>query len=69
MSMLSFTSRIAAKLRDVPRDVLISFATRIIRMINYGAIAPVFFLYLSALGFSTTLIGTPTPLVQCANPV
>ena len=40
-----------------PRDVTIAFLTRALRMFNYGAIAPVFFLYLTELSFSEQSIG------------
>jgi MFS family permease len=40
-----------------PRDVVIAFLTRAIRMVNYGMISPVFFLFLNARGFSPTKIG------------
>lgn len=36
------------------RESLTLFATRTFRMFGYGAIAPVFFLYMVSLGFSTT---------------
>ena len=38
-------------------NVRVAFVTRSIRMVNYGAIAPVFFLYLDAQGFSSVLTG------------
>ena len=38
-------------------NVRVAFLARSIRMANYGAIAPVFYLYLDALGFSSVLIG------------
>ena len=40
-----------------PRDVVLAFLTRFLRMFNYGAIAPVFFLYLTELAFSEQSIG------------
>lgn len=39
------------------RDGIISFFTRILRMFNYGAIAPVFFLYCLKIGLSELQIG------------
>jgi hypothetical protein len=42
---------------NLQMNVNISFATRAIRMLNYGAIAPVFFLYLEELGYSATDTG------------
>jgi MFS family permease len=41
----------------LPYDGLISFLTRFLRMFNYGAIAPVFFLYMLELGFSEVETG------------
>ena len=40
-----------------PRDVVLSFLTRFLRMFSYGGIAPVFFLYLTELAFSEQSIG------------
>ncbi len=42
----------------LPLDGLVAFATRALRMFNFGAIAPVFFLYCLALGFSEVATGT-----------
>lgn len=36
----------------LPYDGVLAFVTRFLRMFNYGAIAPVFFLYMVELGFS-----------------
>lgn len=41
----------------LPYDGVLSFVTRALRMFNYGAIAPVFFLYLLELGYSEVSIG------------
>ena len=48
----------AALACGLPLDGLVAFATRALRMFNYGAIAPVFFLYCLALGFSEVQTGT-----------
>ena len=42
----------------LPYDGLVAFATRALRMLNYGAIAPVFFLYCLQLGLSEVETGT-----------
>lgn len=42
----------------LPFDVWGSFLTKALRMVNYGAIAPVFFLYCTKLGFDEVIIGT-----------
>ncbi len=58
---MTTTSTSAAPLRalafGLPYDGLVAFATRALRMLNYGAIAPVFFLYCLALGFSEVSTG------------
>lgn len=41
----------------LPRDGVLAFATRILRMFNYGAIAPVFFLYCLEIGISEVQTG------------
>ena len=44
-------------------NVCIAFLTRCIRMVNYGAISPVFFLYLSKLGYSSLDTGLLLTLI------
>ena len=48
----------AAAAFGLPLDGLVAFATRALRMFSYGAIAPVFFLYCLALGFTEVATGT-----------
>jgi hypothetical protein len=47
----------AGSVCGLPYDVFISFACRFLRMFNYGAIAPVFFAFMSTRGFSATQTG------------
>ena len=42
----------------LPYDGLLSFGTKALRMFNYGGIAPIIFLYLIEVGYSTVEIGT-----------
>jgi hypothetical protein len=39
-------------------DGVAAFVTRFLRMFNYGALAPVFYLYLTRIGFSSIKSGT-----------
>ncbi|KAM0786412.1 hypothetical protein ACM66B_001877 [Microbotryomycetes sp. NB124-2] len=41
-----------------PRDVLLLYASRVVRMIAFGAIAPILVLHLRALSFSDTQVGS-----------
>ena len=48
-------------------NVFISFIARFLRMFNYGAISPVFFLYLTARGYTTTQIGALLTAILCGD--
>jgi len=51
------TARSSGCCCGLPYDGVLSFVTRALRMFNYGAIAPVFFVYLLALGYTEVTIG------------
>lgn len=42
----------------LPYDGLLAFGCKALRMFNYGGIAPIIFLYLIEVGYSTVEIGT-----------
>lgn len=48
-------------------DGVAAFVTRFLRMFNYGALAPVFYLYLTRIGFSSIESGTMLTAILCGD--
>ena len=53
--------------RGLPCDGVAAFITRFLRMFNYGALAPVFYLYLTRIGFSLIESGTMLTAILCGD--
>ena len=51
----------------LPYDGIAAFMSRFLRMFNYGAISPVFYLYLTRIGFSTIDVGTLLTAILCGD--
>ena len=51
----------------LPYDGLLSLCTRFLRMLNYGAVAPVFFLYMVELGFGAVQTGALLTAILCGD--
>jgi MFS family permease len=48
-------------------DLIAAFVTRFLRMFNYGALAPVFYLYLTRIGFSSIESGIMLTAILCGD--
>lgn len=51
----------------LPYDGIAAFIARFLRMFNYGAISPVFYLYLTRIGFSTLQVGSLLTAILCGD--
>ena len=51
----------------LPYDGVVAFITRFLRMFNYGTLAPVFYLYLTRIGFSLIESGTMLTAILCGD--